>query len=52
MIKKGYVLCKIHDIPYLNFCKKCEQLDCLLCNQTANKAHFFQKNILIILIKI
>ena len=51
-VKKGYVLCKIHDIPYPKFCKKCEQVDCLLCNQTVNKGHFFQKNILIILIKI
>ena len=23
-VKKGYVLCKIHDIPYLEFCKKCQ----------------------------
>ena len=42
-VKKGYVLCKIHDIPYLNFCKKCEQVDCLLCNETVNKNLFFFK---------
>ena len=42
-IKKGYVLCKEHNIPYLNFCKQCEQMDCLLCNQIVNKHHFFSK---------
>ena len=51
-VKKGYVLCKIYDIPYLNFFKKCQSVDCLLCNETVNKILFFQKNILIILIKI
>ena len=42
-IRKGYVLCEKHNIPYLKFCKKCEQMDCLLCNQTVNKGHFFSK---------
>ena len=42
-IKKGYKLCEKHNIPYLNFCKKCDQMDCLLCNETVNKNHFFQK---------
>ena len=43
-IKKGYSFCNKHDIPYLNFCKQCEQMDCLLCNQTVNKEHYFSKN--------
>ena len=53
-IRKGYVLCEKHNISYLKFCKQCEIIDCLLCNQSVNKDHFFytQKNILIILIKI
>ena len=34
-IRKGY--------SYLKFCKKCEQIDCLLCNQTVNKEHYFSK---------
>ena len=42
-VKKGYVLCKIHDIPYLNFCKKCQSVDCLLCNEKVNKNHFYSK---------
>ena len=42
-VKKGYVLCKIHDIPYLNFCKKCQSVDPLLCNETVNKNLFFSK---------
>ena len=51
-VKKGYVLCEKHNIPYLNFCKQCEQLYCLLCNETVNKIHYFSKKILIILIEI
>ena len=51
-IKKGYLLCEKHNIPYLNFCNQCEQMDCLLCNEIVNKNLFFQKNIMIILIKI
>ena len=51
-IKKGYILCDKHNISYLKFCKECEQMDCLLCDETVNKNHFFfQRNILIILIK-
>ena len=42
-VKKGYVLCQKHNIPYLNFCKQCEQLHCLLCNETVNKIHNFSK---------
>ena len=51
-VRKRYLLCEKHNISYLKFCKKCEQMDCLLCNQTVNKEHFFQTIILIILIKI
>ena len=36
-IRKGYLLCEEHNIPYLKFCKKCEQIDCLLCNETVNE---------------
>ena len=42
-IKKGYKLCEKHDIPYLKFCKKCEQMHCLLCDETVNKDHYFSK---------
>ena len=42
-IKKGYILCKKHNIPYLNFCKQCEKIHCLLCDQTVNKDHYFSK---------
>ena len=44
-IKKGYVLCKEHNISYSkdSFCKECEKLYCLLCNQNVNKSHYFQK---------
>ena len=42
-IKKGYVLCEKHNIPYINICKQCKQMDCLLCNQTVNKNHYFSK---------
>ena len=42
-IKKGYSFCNKHNISYLNFCKQCEQMDCLLCNQTVNKEHYFSK---------
>ena len=53
-IRKGYVLCKEDDISYSkdSFCKGCEKITCLLCNQTVNKQHFFLKNTSIILIKI
>ena len=42
-IKKGYILCDKHNISYLKFCKECEQMDCLLCDQTVNKSHYFSK---------
>ena len=42
-IRKGYVLCKEHDISYKSFCKECEKLYCLLCNQNVNKQHYFSK---------
>ena len=44
-IKKGYVLCKEHNISYSkdSFCKECEKMNCLLCNQNVNKSHYFQK---------
>ena len=43
-IKKGYILCEKHDISYVNFCKECKKFDCLLCNQTVNKEHYFSKS--------
>ena len=42
-IRKGYLLCEEHNISYLKFCKQCEQMDCLLCNETVNKQHYFSK---------
>ena len=42
-IRKGYKYCDKHDISYLKFCKKCEKFDCLLCNETVNKEHYFSK---------
>ena len=35
-IKKGYVLCKEHKISFLkdSYCKECEKITCLLCNQS------------------
>ena len=42
-IRKGYSFCEEHNISYLGFCKKCEQMDCLLCNQTVNKDRYFSK---------
>ena len=44
-IKKGYVLCKEHNISYSkdSFCKECEKMNCLLCNQNVNKSHYFQR---------
>ena len=42
-IRKGYVLCEEHNISYLKFCKECEKLHCLLCNQDVNKSHYFSK---------
>ena len=42
-IKKGYFLCGEHNTPYLNFCKKCDKIYCLLCNIDTNKQHYFSK---------
>ena len=42
-IRKGYVLCEEHNIPYLKFCKEWEKLHCLLCNQDVNKQYYFSK---------
>ena len=42
-IKKGYSFCDKHNISYLKFCKECEKFDCLLCDETVNKTHYFSK---------
>ena len=44
-IRKGYILCKEHNISYSkgSFCKECEKMNCILCNQTVNKQHYFSK---------
>ena len=44
-IRKGYVLSKEHNISYSkdSFCKECEKMNALLCNQNINKSHYFQK---------
>ena len=44
-IKKGYVLCKEHNISYSkdSCCKECEKITCLQCNQAVNKPHYFSK---------
>ena len=42
-VRKGYSYCNKHNIPYLKFCKECEKFDCLLCNETVNKSHYFTK---------
>ena len=42
-IKKGYLYCDIHKIPYLNFCKQCDIIDCDLCKIETNRNHFFSK---------
>ena len=42
-IRKGYLFCEKHNIPYLKFCKECEKFDCLLCNETVSKSHYFSK---------
>ena len=42
-IRKGYSFCEKHDNPYLKFCKECEKFDCLLCEKTVNKSHYFSK---------
>ena len=44
-IRKGYILSKEQSISYSkdSFCKECEKMNCLLCNQTVNKQHYFFK---------
>ena len=44
-IRKGYISCKEHNISYSkdSYCKECEKMTCLLCNQDINKSHYFQK---------
>ena len=44
-IKKGHILCEKLNISCSkdSFCKECEKLHCLLCNQTVNKQHYFSK---------
>ena len=46
-IRKGYVLCKEHNISYSKdlCCKECEKMNCLLCNQNVNKHYFSKKHI-------
>ena len=54
-IKKGHILCIEHNISYSkdSYCKECEKLHCLLCNQNIIESHYFQKkSISTILIKI
>ena len=44
-IRRGYILCEKHNISYFkdSFCKECEKMNCLLCNQDVNKQHYFSK---------
>ena len=44
-IKKGHILCKEHNISYskASYCKECEKIHCLLCDQIVNKSHYFSK---------
>ena len=42
-IKNGYSFCEKHNISYIKFCKECEKFECLLCDQTVNKEHYFSK---------
>ena len=42
-IRKGYKYCDKHNSSYLKFCKECEKFDCLLCEETVNKEHYFSK---------
>ena len=42
-VRKGYSFCEKHNISYLKFCKNCEQMDCLLCDEIVNKDHYFSK---------
>ena len=38
-IRKGYILCKEHNISYYkdSFCKECEKMNSLLCNHTVTR---------------
>ncbi len=40
-IRKGYSFCEKHNTSYLKFCNECEKFDCLLCDETVNKEHYF-----------
>ena len=42
-IRKGYLYCNKHNKAYLKYCKECEKFDCLLCDETVNKEHYFSK---------
>ena len=44
-IRKGYVLCKEHNISYSkdSCCKECEKMTFLLCNQTVHKENYFSQ---------
>ena len=42
-VRKGYLFCEKHNFSYLEFCKFCEQMDCLLCNEIVKKEHYFSK---------
>ena len=44
-IRRGCFLYKAHNISYSkdSFCKECEKMNCLLCNQNINKQHHFSK---------
>ena len=42
-VRRGYTYCNKHNISFLKFCKSCEQMDCLFCNETVNKSHYFSK---------
>ena len=42
-VRKGYSYCDKHNVAYLKFCKECDKFDCLLCNETVNKSHYFSK---------
>ena len=42
-IKKGYILCEKHNIPYLNFCKQCEKIFFYYVIKQLIKITIFQK---------
>ena len=43
-IRKRYSFCEKHNTSYLKYCKECENFDCLLCDETVNKEHYFSKS--------